>query len=229
MSQVVELGWIPVKDDFESAPVTQTIKEVHSKVIANADLLGQWEGVQNAGGLDKSPVKGVHFAAVWTSVEAAEAAKQSPDGQEMRKLWGQVMELSSPSGPVMPKMGYFNLGGDDFAKVAAANVILLTACYVPADADTAAFNEKWQALMQAHASSGAVSAGYVAGAHGWTVGDIDVEGQKKKVFMVVTGWDNEESVKEAIGGDKRAKSEEALKEFNIVQHEHVCNGFKKLK
>ncbi|KAJ3958929.1 hypothetical protein N0V92_004470 [Colletotrichum tropicale] len=229
MSQIVELGWIPVKQDYEDSPVTKSIKELHSKVIGSSDLVGQWEGVQGPGGLDGSPVKSVHLAAVWTSIEAADAAKQSPDGLEMRKLWGQVIEMSSPSGPVLPWTGYFNLGDGDFAKVAASNVMLLTASYLPVDADTAAFEEKWQSLMRAQASSGGVTAGFLAGVHGWSVGEVVYKGEKKKGFMVVTGWDSEESVKVAIGGDKRAKFEEALKEFNIQQQEHVCTGLKKIK
>ncbi|KAI8206154.1 hypothetical protein KHU50_000630 [Colletotrichum sp. SAR 10_65] len=220
MTQIVELGWIPVKQDYEDSPVTKSIKELHSKVIGSSDLVGQWEGVQGPGGLDGSPVKSVHLAAVWTSVEAADAAKQSPDGLEMRKLWGQVIEMSSPSGPVLPWTGYFNLGGGDFAKVAASNVVLLTGSYLPVDADTAAFEEKWQSLMRAQASSGGVTSGFLAGVHGWSVGEVVYKGEKKKAFMVVTGWDSEESVKAAIGGDKRAKFEEALKEFNIQQQEH---------
>ncbi|CAI0650525.1 unnamed protein product [Colletotrichum noveboracense] len=220
MTQIVELGWIPVKQDYEDSPVTTSIKELHSKVIGSSDLVGQWEGVQGPGGLDGSPVKSVHLAAVWTSVEAADAAKQSPDGLEMRKLWGQVIEMSSPSGPVLPWTGYFNLGGGDFAKVAASNVVLLTGSYLPVDANTAAFEEKWQSMMRAQASSGGVTAGFLAGVHGWSIGEVVYKGEKKKAFMVVTGWDSEESVKAAIGGDKRAKFEEALKEFNIQQQEH---------
>ncbi|KAJ0382103.1 hypothetical protein COL922a_013222 [Colletotrichum nupharicola] len=210
MTQIVELGWIPVKQDYEDSPVTKSIKELHSKVIGSSDLIGQWEGVQGPGGLDGSPVKSVHLAAVRTSVEAADAAKQSPDGLEMRKLWGQVIEMSSPSGPVLPWTGYFNLGGGDFAKVNASNVVLLTGSYLPVDADTAAFQEKWQSMMRAQAK-------------------VVYKSEKKKAFMVVTGWDSEESVKAAIGGDKRAKFEEALKEFNIQQQEHVCTGLKKIK
>ncbi|KAK2774219.1 rieske domain-containing protein [Colletotrichum kahawae] len=198
MTQIVELGWIPVKQDYEDSPVTKSIKELHSKVIGSSDLVGQWEGVQGPGGLDGSPVKSVHLAAVWTSVEAADAAKQSPDGLEMRKLWGQVIEMSSPSGPVLPWTGYFNLGGGDFAKVAVSNVVLLTGSYLPVDADTAAFEEKWQSMMRAQASSGGVTAGFLAGVHGWSVGDVVYKGEKKKAFMVVTGWDSEESVKAAI-------------------------------
>lgn len=63
MTQIVELGWIPVKQDYEDSPVTKSIKELHSKVIGSSDLVGQWEGVQGPGGLDGSSVKSVHLAA----------------------------------------------------------------------------------------------------------------------------------------------------------------------
>ncbi|KAL0939900.1 rieske domain-containing protein [Colletotrichum truncatum] len=229
MSQIVELGWIPVKQDYENLPATKEIKELHSKAVGITNLLAQWESVQGPGGLNDSPCKSVHLAAVWSSVEAADAAKQSPDGQAMRSLWGQVIDMSSPSGPVLPWTGYFDLKGDDFAKVADAKVVLLTGCYLSVDVDAGAFQEKWQSLMRAQASSGGVTKGYVAGAHGWSIGEIVHKGEKKKVFMVATGWESEDDVKAVVGGDKSAKFEEALKDFNMQQQQYVCNGMNKVK
>ncbi|KAF6824862.1 rieske domain-containing protein [Colletotrichum plurivorum] len=230
MPQVVELGWIPVKQDYEENPITKSIRELKSKLMANPDLLAHWEGVRGHGRLDDSPIKGLDLATVWKSVEASKAAKESPEGQEMGKLWPQIVETSSHYGPVQPWVSCFLLEGDDFAKVASANVVLLSGSYLPADADTDAFFKKWVALTRSqHAEGGNLSTGYVAGVHGWSVGDTDHKGEKHKVFMVVTGWDSEEQMKAAVGGDKRAKVEEALKEFGIQQHEHVSHGLDKIK
>ncbi|WQF84787.1 hypothetical protein CDEST_09801 [Colletotrichum destructivum] len=221
MSQVVELSWLPVKQDFETSSDIASVNELQQKVNAQSDLLGQWEGVQPPNGLDRQPVKAVHLAAVWKSVEAAEATKQSPEAQEVRKAYGQVIDISS----ALPWTAYFDLAGGDFDKVASANVVFLAGSYLPADVDTAAFYQKWQDLVR----SGGVTSGFVAGAHGWSVGHADYRGEKKKVFMVVTGWDSKESCQAATGGDKRARFAEALKEFDIQETEHACENLKKIK
>lgn len=248
MPQVVELGWIPVKQDYEDLPVTKSIRELKPKLMANPDLLAHWEGVRGHGRLDDSPIKGLDMATgkslmpvirsgyatnntpVWKSVDASKAARESPEGQEMAKLWPQIVETSSHYGPVQPWVSCFLLEGDDFSKVASAKVVLLSGSYLPADTDTDAFFQKWTALTRSqHAGGGGLSTGYVAGVHGWSIGDTDHKGEKHKVFMVVTGWESEEAMKAAAGGDKRAKVEQALKEFGIQQHEHVSHGLDKLK
>lgn len=63
MSQVVELSWLPVKQDFETSSAIASINELQQKVNVQSDLLGQWEGVQPPNGLDRQPVKAVHLAA----------------------------------------------------------------------------------------------------------------------------------------------------------------------
>ncbi|GKT89981.1 hypothetical protein Ct61P_07831 [Colletotrichum tofieldiae] len=58
---------------------------------------------------------------------------------------------------------------------------------------------------------------------------VDHRGANHKVFMVVTGWESEEAMKSAVGGEKRARVEENLREFKIQQHEHVSRGLNRIK
>ncbi|GJC87389.1 hypothetical protein ColLi_10227 [Colletotrichum liriopes] len=121
------------------------------------------------------------------------------------------------------------MDGDDFAKVAGANIVLLSGSYLPTDADTTAFYEGWKAITRSHHAEGTVSTGYVAGVHGWSVNDTYHKGANHKVFMVVTGWESEEAMQSAVGGEKRARVEENLREFKIQQHEHVSHGLTRIK
>ncbi|TQN67480.1 hypothetical protein CSHISOI_08026 [Colletotrichum shisoi] len=221
MSQVVELNWLSVKQDFETSSAIALINELQQKVNVQSDLLGQWEGIQLPNGLDRQPVKAVHLAAVWKSVEAAEATQQSQEAQEVRKAYGQVIDINS----AFPWTAYFDLAGGDFDKVASANVVFLAGSYLPADVDTAAFYQKWQDLV----CSSVITSGFIPGAHGWSVCHVNYRGGKKKVFMVVTGSDSNESCQAATGGDERARFAEALKEFDIHETEHACENLKKIK
>lgn len=59
MPQIIQLGWIPVKQEYETSPVTATIKELQKKILANPQFLGHWEGVRGHGRLDATPIKGI--------------------------------------------------------------------------------------------------------------------------------------------------------------------------
>ncbi|KAL0936088.1 uncharacterized protein CTRU02_208303 [Colletotrichum truncatum] len=226
MPQIIELGWIPVKNDYEEAPATKAINDLEPKLMANPDILGYWKGVRGHGALDSRPIKGCDLATIWKSLEAAKAAKESPEFKEAAQLWGQIVETSSHYGPVQPWVDYFRLDGDDFAKVIGAQVVLLSGFYLPVDADTDAFYDTWKRLTQATPNE---PSGYIAGVHGWSVGDTDHKGEGKKVFMVVSGWDSAESIKATDAVDKRSEIEEGLKHFNIQKHEHLSHGLTRIK
>lgn len=148
---------------------------------------------------------------------------------EASKLWPQIVESSSHYGPVKPWFSIFSMEGDEFSKVASAPIVLFSGCYLSADVDTNVWYEKWKALTRANHDAGNISAGYVAGIHGWAIGDTDHKGDNKKVFMTVTGWENEDYMKAAVSGEKKNKVDEGLKEFGGQQHDHVSDGLDRLK
>ncbi|TDZ74133.1 hypothetical protein CTRI78_v001065 [Colletotrichum trifolii] len=224
MPQVVELGWIPVKHDYEHSSAGEAIEALEPKLMQNHDVLGYWKGIKGHGALDATPIKGCDLATVWKSVEAARAAKQTAEFQQAAKLWGQIVETDSHYGPVQPWVDYFLLDGDEFETVIRSKVVLLSGFYLNVDADIEAFSKTWEELNFPLS----VSPGYIAGTHGWSVGNLDHKGGLKKVFMAVTGWENAETMKTAIANDK-AQVDERLKALNVQQHEHVSHGLSKIK
>lgn len=241
MPQIIELSWIPVKQEFESHPTTKALKVLEQKLHANSNILSIFEGVHGHGALDTNPIRGVDRGIgelasatntcpiidkkilVWTSVEDARIAKKSHESDEAAKLWGQIVETSSHYGPVRPWTDYFLMEGDDFEKVAGAAVVRLSGSYLPAETDEEAFYESWKSFVNRNGAE-VRPAGLIASVQGWAVGDLDHKGNQKKVFMVVTGWEDDASMKAAAADGDTTKMED----FKVHIFEHITH-FEKIK
>lgn len=102
--------------------------------------------------------------------------------------------------------------------------------YLPPSTDTKAWYAEWQALTREYHTPENISSGFVAGVHGWAVeGQADHKGERNHVFMTVTGWESEETMKAAITGERRTKIDKGLERFGGQQHEHISHGLERLK
>lgn len=90
------------------------------------------------------------------------------------------MDTSNPA--IKPMANIFELN-DDFAKVAAAAVVLLHKWEVPAD-KVADFNAAWSKMAETTAPT--TEGGLVASAYGWGIEEHD----GAKTYLVAAGWES---------------------------------------
>lgn len=91
----------------------------------------------------------------------------------------------------------------------------IAATFVPTSVSSADFEAAFNEVLKA---GGAPPDGFIAGAHGWGLEEIDhPEAGKSKVFLATSGWASDEKAKAASAGAE--KTFEPLKKF--TEHHHV--------
>lgn len=143
----------------------------------------------------------ISFTIVWESVDAVNAAHNSPEGAKFRADIEAVTDTSNPELKIHINTFVFT---NDYAPVADAAITEQTFMFVDPSVNQADFVAVWEEALKGWTSP----PGWITGTYGWAEGEVDNPPQlgagKSKVFLASAGWESLDKAKAGISVSKTA-------------------------